>query len=60
MKIRSAELAIVLQTDPNYLILGNVENEVDDSFINEASALLEKITDPLIQEMLLKQIRALM
>ena len=55
-----AELAIVLQTDPNYLILGNVENEVDDTFINEASVLLAKITDPLVQEMLLKQIRALM
>jgi len=37
-----------------------VENEVDDTFINEASALLEKITDPLEQEMLLKRIRALM
>ena len=54
-----AELAEVLQTDPNYLILGEKTSEADNRFVNEAAELLSKITDPKVQEMLLKQIRAL-
>ena len=54
-----AELAEVLQTDPNYLILGEKTSEADNRFVNEAAELLSKITDPKAQEMLLKQIRAL-
>ena len=54
-----AELAEVLQTDPNYLILGEKTPEADNRFVNVAAELLSKITDPKVQEMLLKQIRAL-
>ena len=54
-----AELANALQTDPNYLILGEKATKADDGFMNEAEGLFSKITDPKMQEMLLKQIRAL-
>ena len=54
-----AELAEALQTDPNYLILGEKTPEADNRFVNEAAELFSKITDPKVQEMLLKQIRAL-
>ena len=62
-----AELAEALQTDPNYLILGEKTpeadnrfvNEAENRFVNEAAELFSKITDPKVQEMLLKQIRAL-
>lgn len=54
-----AELADVLQTDPNYLILGEKAPEAANGFMNEAAGLFSKITDPKVQEMLLKQIRAL-
>ena len=54
-----AELANALQTDPNYLILGEKAPEVANGFMNEAEGLFSKITDPKVQEMLLKQIRAL-
>lgn len=54
-----AELAKVLETDPNYLIMGKKATEVANGFMNEAEGLFSKITDPKVQEMLLKQIRAL-
>ena len=54
-----AELAEALQTDPNYLIMGEKASEADNRFVNEAVELFSKITDPKMQEMLLKQIRAL-
>ena len=54
-----AELAEALQTDPNYLILGEKTPEADNRFVNEAAELFLKITDPKVQKMLLKQIRAL-
>lgn len=54
-----AELANALQTDPNYLILGEKATKADNGFMNEAAELFSKITDPKVQEMLLKQIRAL-
>nr|MBQ4457142.1 helix-turn-helix transcriptional regulator [Clostridia bacterium] len=54
-----AELAEALQTDPNYLILGEKTPEADNRFVNEAAELFSKITDPKVQEMLMKQIRAL-
>ena len=54
-----AELAEALQTDPNYLILGEKAPGDDNRFVNEAAGLLSRITDPKVQEMLLKQIRAL-
>ena len=54
-----AELAEALQTDPNYLILGEKASGADNRFVNEAAELFSKITDPKMQEMLLKQIRAL-
>ena len=54
-----AELAKALETDPNYLILGEKAPEVANGFVNEAEGLFSKITDPKVQEMLLKQIRAL-
>ena len=53
-----AELAKALETDPNYLILGEKAPEAN-GFMNEAEGLFSKITDPKMQEMLLKQIRAL-
>ncbi len=54
-----AELAKALETDPNYLILGEKEEAADTGFAAEAGVLLSKITDSKIQEMLMKQIRAL-
>ena len=54
-----AELAKVLKTDPNYLIMGEKASESDNRFVNEAVELFSKITDPKMQEMLLKQTRAL-
>ena len=54
-----AELAEALQTDPNYLILGQKSPETDDGFVSEATTLLSRITDPTVQKMLIKQIRAL-
>ena len=45
--------------NPNYLILGEKVSEVANGFMNEAEGLFSKITDPKVQEMLLKQIRAL-
>ncbi len=54
-----AELAKALETDPNYLILGKKEEAADTGFAAEAGVLLSKITDSKIQELLLKQIRAL-
>lgn len=53
------ELAKALETDPNYLILGEKAPEVANGFMNEAEGLFSKITDPKVQEILLKQIRAL-
>ena len=53
------ELAKALETDPNYLIMGEKASESDNRFVNEAVELFSKITDPKMQEMLLKQIRAL-
>jgi transcriptional regulator with XRE-family HTH domain len=50
------ELANALQTDSNYLVLGE---KADNGFMNEAAKLFSKITDPKMQKMLLKQIRAL-
>ena len=41
-----AELANALQTDPNYLILGEKATKADDGFMNEAAELFSKITDP--------------
>ena len=54
-----AELAKALETDPNYLIMGKKAPESDNRFVDEAADLLSKITDPKVQELLLKQIRAL-
>ena len=54
-----AELANALETDPNYLIMGEKAPESDNRFMDEAADLLSKITDPKVQELLLKQIRAL-
>ena len=54
-----AELANALETDPNYLIMGEKAPEADNRFMDEAADLLSKITDPKVQELLLKQIRAL-
>ena len=54
-----AEPAKVLKTDPNYLIMGEKASESDNRFVNEAVELFSKITDSKMQEMLLKQIRAL-
>ena len=48
-----------MQTDPNYLILGEKTPETNNRFVSEAAELFSKITDPKVQEMLLKQIRAL-
>ena len=53
------ELAEALETDPNYLILGDKAPEFEYGFIAEMLELMSKITDPKMQEMLLKQIRAL-
>jgi hypothetical protein len=39
--------------------MGEKTSETDNRFVNEATELLSKITDPMVQEMLLKQIRAL-
>ena len=52
-------VCIYVETDPNYLILGEKAPEVTNGFMNEAEGLFSKITDPKVQEMLLKQIRAL-
>ena len=54
-----AELAKALETDPNYLIMGEKAPESDNGFMDEVAELLSRITDPKVQEMLLKQIRAL-
>lgn len=54
-----AELAKALGTDPNYLILGEKEDADDTGFVAKAETLLFQITDPKVQEMILKQIRAL-
>ena len=54
-----AELAKVLKTDPNYLIMGKKEEAGDNTFLADAVALLSRITDSKVQEMLLKQIQAL-
>ena len=54
-----AELAKALETDPNYLIMGKKATESNNRFVDEAADLLSKITDPKVQELLLKQIRAL-
>jgi len=52
-------LAEALRTDPNYLILGEKTQEAGNGFMDEATKLLSKIVDPKMQEMLLKQIKAL-
>ena len=54
-----AELAKALETDPNYLIMGKKEEAGDNIFLADAVALLSRITDSKVQEMLLKQIQAL-
>lgn len=54
-----AELAKALETDPNYLIMGEKVPESDNGFMDEAAELLSRVTDPRVQELLLKQIRAL-
>lgn len=54
-----AELAEVLGTDPNYLILGDKAPEFEYGFMDEMLELMSKITEPKMQEILLKQIRAL-
>ena len=54
-----AELAKALEADPNYLIMGKKATESNNRFVDEAADLLSKITDPKVQELLLKQIRAL-
>lgn len=52
------ELARVLETDFNYLLLGNDTDEGDNAYMAETEMLLSKITDPAVQGILLKQIRA--
>ena len=54
-----AELANALQTDPNYLIMGEKAPKSDNGFMDEVAELLSRITDPKVQEMPLKQIRVL-
>ena len=54
-----AELAKALVTDPNFLIMGEKAPESDSRFMDEVAELLSKITDSKVQELLLKQIRAL-
>ena len=55
----SFQLAKALETDPNYLIMGEKVPESNNGFMDEATDLLSKIMDPKVQELLLKQIRAL-
>ena len=52
-----AELADALDTDPNYLILG--EKEQASSYAAEMYSLFNKITDPKTQQILYIQIKAL-
>lgn len=49
-----AELTKALETDPNYLIMGVKEESGDNIFLVDAVALLSRITDSKVQEMLLK------
>ena len=53
------ESANALQTDPNYLIMGEEAPKSDNGFMDEVAELLSRITDPKVQEMPLKQIRVL-
>ena len=53
-----AELAEVLGTDPNYLILGEKEED-SNSLTTEICSLINKITDQKIQQVLYIQIKAL-
>ncbi|MBQ8950110.1 MAG: hypothetical protein IJ065_02965 [Eubacterium sp.] len=52
-------MAKALGTDPNYLILGEKKETDDTGFVFEVGVLVSKIMDPKVQEILLKQIRAL-
>ena len=52
-----AELADALDTDPNYLILG--EEEKPTPYAAEMTSLFNKITDPKTQQVLYIQIKAL-
>ncbi len=53
-----AELAEVLGTDPNYLILGEKEED-SNSLTTEICSLINKITDQKIKQVLYIQIKAL-
>ena len=53
-----AELANALDTDPNYLILGE-QDKAPTSYAAEMTALFNKITDPKTQQVLYIQIKAL-
>ena len=53
-----AELANALDTDPNYLILGE-QDKAPTSYVAEMTSLFNKITDPKTQQVLYVQIKAL-
>ena len=53
-----AELANALDTDPNYLILGE-QDKAATSYATEMTSLFNKITDPKTQQVLYIQIKAL-
>ena len=51
------ELANVLHTEPNYLLLGEIKKEAD-SFVEPMVAMLQNIKDKKTKELLLLQMRA--
>ena len=51
------ELANVLHTEPNYLLLGEIKKE-DDPFVETMVAMLQYIKDEKTKELLLLQMRA--
>lgn len=51
------ELANVLHTEPNYLLLGEIKKEAD-SFVEPMVAMLQNIKDEKTKELLLLQMRA--
>lgn len=51
------ELANVLHTEPNYLLLGEIKKEAD-SFVETMVAMLQNIKDEKTKELLLLQMRA--
>ena len=52
-------LAKALETTPNYLLLGQSEGELADTWIEDMLLVMKKITEPAYKDLALKQLKCI-